>query len=130
MEKHMKIHNVSEEHECDICGKRFILEWRLKMHRKAHDMTDQKYCHFFNNKKSCPYEEIGCMFKHEPSQQCQLQQQCSNKLCQYMHDCADVQENLFECEYCEFKSESYSPFLDHINKNHLESDEEDDEPHI
>ena len=31
----------------------------------------------------------------------------------------------FEFEYCDFKSDCYNLFLDHINSNHLESDEED-----
>ena len=33
---------------------------------KAHQWTQyksQKYCHYYYNDKSCPFEEIGCKFQ-------------------------------------------------------------------
>ena len=32
----------------------------------------------------------------------------------------------FECAYCTYKTDEYNPFMDHINTNHLESDDEND----
>ena len=29
----------------------------------------KKFCHYFNNSKHCPFEELGIMFKHEISMQ-------------------------------------------------------------
>ena len=44
------------------------------------------YCHYFNNKKTCPFEEVGCMYKHAKSGNCWFKDLCKNKLCQYAHD--------------------------------------------
>ena len=62
-----------------------MLEWRLKKHREGHGNDSQKYCHYFNNQKSCPFEEIGCMFKHEDSPICFFGPKCENRLCQFKH---------------------------------------------
>ena len=34
----------------------------------------------------CPYEEIGCMFMHEVSEQCKFKELCINKLCPFKHN--------------------------------------------
>ena len=69
LEHHMEDHEKAKEHKCDVCRKEFFLRWRLKKHMKVH--TDEaQFCHFFNNEKDCPYELIGCMFKHERSGKC------------------------------------------------------------
>ena len=54
-----------------------------------HSMENVKYCHYFNNSKHCPFEEVGCMFKHEISKNCRFQKHCKNKLCQFQHDVTD-----------------------------------------
>ena len=36
----------------------------------------------------------------------------------------DIEDYQFECQYCEYNSEPYNPFLYNINTNHLESDNE------
>ena len=46
---------------------------------------DAKFCHFYNNKKKCPFEDIGCVFLHEVAVICKFNP-CLNKLCQYKHD--------------------------------------------
>ena len=61
------------------------MKWRLDKHEKAHTLENIKFCHYFNNEKNCPYEEVGCMFKHEQSQVCRYKDNCSNKLCQFHH---------------------------------------------
>ena len=45
-----------------------------------------KHCHYFNNDKVCPYEEIGCMFRHEKSEPCKYKEFCKNKLCPFQHN--------------------------------------------
>ena len=54
-----------------------------KKHMKMHN-DDVKFCHFYNNNKNCPYEDIGCMFLHEMADPC-IFNPCLNKLCQYKH---------------------------------------------
>ena len=104
-----------------------------------------KKCHYFNNKKKCPFEDLGCMFAHRDSEICKFDQMCSKNLCSYKHsnnnpipsssshekDTTNEIENSdkdskFECAYCTFKTDEYNPFMDHINTNHLESDDENE----
>ena len=92
LELHIKTeHDTTVKHSCGICGKLFMLEWRLNKHREGHGNDSQKYCHYFNNKESCPFDDIGCMFKHEDSPICFFRQNCTNRLCQFKHK--DVIEN-------------------------------------
>ena len=44
-----------------------------------------KYCHYFNNNKGSPYNDIGYMFKHEESVKCRFNEDCRFKLCQCKH---------------------------------------------
>ena len=94
LEIHLKKHEV-ETLKCEKCDKTFYLKWRLEKHKKAHDLVDIKFCHYFNNSKHCPYDEVGCMFRHDKSQECKFQKECRFKLCQYMHSCNE-KNNLFE----------------------------------
>ena len=142
LEVHMKTeHKQTPEYNCEVCNKKFILRWRLEKHRNNHADHDKKKCHYFNNYKSCPFEQIGCMFAHEVSGMCKFDRICLNRLCSYQHsnlknppiendrqEFEDTEEKKFECEYCDFKMDSYNEFLDHINTNHLDSEDENDEP--
>ena len=131
---------------------KFFLNWRLKKHEALHTSQITRNCHYFNNNKRCPFDDLGCMFAHRESDICKFDQVCSKSLCSYKHsnknptplessendtcqnkqvdseNSADnVKDYQFECEYCDFKSETYTPFLDHINTYHLESDEDKDD---
>ena len=92
LEKHMKTHNDIKLFKCDQCDATFLLEWRLKKHKESHQYLNPKFCHYFNNYKECPYEEIGCMFKHQKSPACFFQEKCRNNLCQFRHE-------LMNCDY-------------------------------
>ena len=85
LEHHLKKHSEVRTYQCERCEKKFCMKWRLNKHQEAHDKTDVKFCHYFNNKKVCPYDDIGCMFKHERSKACKFKQSCRNKLCQFQH---------------------------------------------
>ena len=85
LEKHLETHK-KKDLKCKICSKEFYLEWRLKKHTLSHEQTSIKYCHYFNNDKVCPYEEIGCMFRHEKSKPCKFNEFCKNKLCPFQHN--------------------------------------------
>ena len=92
LEYHMKTcHENCNEYECEKCKKKFVLEWRLKKHMKNHDQPASliKKCHFYNNGKECPYEEIGCMFAHVSSEICKFRKTCKNKLCSFKHELVD-----------------------------------------
>ena len=56
----------------------------VKKHTESHSVKT-KYCHYFNNNLPCPYENIGCKFKHEVSPQCKFESLCNSNLCQFRH---------------------------------------------
>jgi ribosomal protein L33 len=80
----MKSHEEIKPFKCDQCEKEFYVMWRMKKHIEGHGET-KKYCHFFNNKVSCPYDDVGCKFNHEESSLCRLDYNCRFKLCQFRH---------------------------------------------
>ena len=64
LEEHMEEHVVAKNFKCDICKKEFYLEWRFKKHANVH--SDQaKICKNFSRGVTCPFEQVGCKFKHE-----------------------------------------------------------------
>lgn len=79
-------HKQMETYDCDRCDKKFVLIWRLRKHKESHTNMNMKKCHYFNNKKVCPYEKIGCMFDHSTSEICIFGGKCTNKLCPYQHE--------------------------------------------
>ena len=89
LELHSKLHENFLPFKCNICEKEFYVNWRLKKHVQSHEQK-QKFCHFYNNGKDCPYEEIGCKFKHEAANNCKFDKNCSIKLCQFKHSQSTV----------------------------------------
>ena len=86
LELHIKqTHNPETTFSCEDCDKTFIFKFRLRKHQESHKSKDIKNCHYFNNKKHCPFEEIGCMFDHVLSEKCNFGENCTNKMCQYQH---------------------------------------------
>ena len=77
-------------------------------------MKDIKHCHYFNNGKLCPLEEIGCQFLHVKSSECRFEN-CGNQLCPFTHtnkvreaseDEADDDDSVYlnenQCHLCFF----------------------------
>ena len=64
--------------------KHFYVNWRLKKHIASHNESN-KFCHYFNNDKVCPFEEVGCKYKHAISDNCKYDKNCRFKLCQFKH---------------------------------------------
>ena len=86
LESHIKnCHENYREFKCDQCEKTFVLEWRLKKHINLHTDDNVQRCHYFNNKKNCPFEELGCKFLHAPSDFCRLGLSCQRRLCPQRH---------------------------------------------
>ena len=85
MEAHVKLHENVSEYNCSICEKQFYVKWRLNKHTESHSI-ETKFCHYFNNQKLCPNENIGCKSKHEVSPPCKFRSMCNFDLCQYSHN--------------------------------------------
>lgn len=116
LETHIKTnHDSVEKFECDQCSKRFVLEWRLKKHQGIHIGQNIKRCHFFNNQKTCPYEEIGCMFEHSFSGNCRYGSNCDKTMCSFQHNRRD---KLFRCEDCDFVGKTETELGKHMDEKH------------
>ena len=111
------------------------MKWRLAKHELAHNSLSLKYCHNFNNGKHCPYEEVGCTFKHEPSKKCWFQTHCSNKFCQFQHNREEITDEIptsemseslsnvdeeLECGKCKFVAKTETNLLEHLDNIHEE----------
>ena len=93
---HLQQHTTKTEFECRKCKKIFACEWRLQKHLKGHLKPERKFCHFYNNIKLCPYEEVGCKFKHSNAGQCSLGKTCSVYKCQFEHPLTEEANDIIE----------------------------------
>ena len=84
MEEHLEHHGSERPFKCSICEKGFYTKWRMEKHTSDH-RVDIKFCHYFNSDKPCPYEKVGCKFKHETAPECRFNLKCTFKLCQFTH---------------------------------------------
>ena len=84
MEEHLEHHGNEKPFKCNICDKGFYLKWRMEKHTSDH-RADIKFCHYYNNDKPCPYDKVGCKFKHENAPECRFNLRCTFKLCQFTH---------------------------------------------
>ena len=99
LEEHVKsMHQSLGEYECDKCDNKFVLKWRLNKHQGNHDQIGIKKCHYFNNRKDCPFESIGCMFQHVLSENCVFGNNCKNQMCSYQHEIDNSEDNEIEDE--------------------------------
>ena len=86
--------------KCDICEKIFNSQLIKEKHVSISHDKKILYCHYFNNKKKCPFDD-KCIFIHEDSEICKYGTRCERNMCMYKHEKEDDNEN-YECEYCDF----------------------------
>ena len=104
--KDLKLH-VKENHpkyiRCDYCDDNFKESWQYETQlkltpkpRTTNVMCVENVsfwtgdCHYYNNKKVCPFDAIGCKFNHKISKECENQVDCRIKLCSRQHSKRDV----------------------------------------
>ena len=69
----------------------------MKKHSVVHKNHENiRRCHYFNNRKNCPFEELGCMFKHEYAPKCRYKDRCKIKYCQFQHEVKEKANEIFE----------------------------------
>ena len=103
-------HNAEKEiFKCDMCEYEFDEEWKRSAHSKIHKYKCEQceksfkyldikrkhvaishengkfYCHYFNNKLTCPYAE-ECIFLHKDSTLCKYGLVCERNLCMFKHE--------------------------------------------
>ena len=116
-ELHSKSHEEIVPFKCNTCDKDFYSKWRLNKHVLSHGVKG-KFCHYFNNGKICPFEEIGCKFKHEISKNCRYDKKCHINLCQFKHTPGfELEENAKEVKDKE-KGDKYNKYnqMDEYNQ--------------
>ena len=88
LEYHLQnVHNEKKSFKCNDCERTFVLQWRLDKHVKMHSPKKVvKTCHYFNNGRLCPFQDIGCMFLHSNAPFCKYSNMCMKTMCQYRHD--------------------------------------------
>ena len=65
LELHVKrMHKGYPSFDCKICKKNFVTKWRLKKHSTMHTDIKVDQCHYFKSNKCCPYDYLGCKFRH------------------------------------------------------------------
>ena len=114
LEIHLKNHDKVANFPCDICKKVFQVRWRLTKHLNIHEDENTKKCHFYNNGKPCPFEEVGCKFLHEESDRCIYNKSCNNRLFQFRHG---EDEDLL-CKKCNFFYKSSGDLNIHMQSIH------------
>ena len=122
-EKHLgQVHRKKKSFDCELCDESFFTSWRLNKHSRIHNDENEKFCHYYNNFKKCPYKEFGCKFKHAESKECKYQNHCNNRLCQFRHQkdksnwrCKELN---WEGKSCEFQSRFEVRFKNHMLGEH------------
>ena len=111
-ENHMiEKHEAEKTFKCDVCGKMFILEWRLKKHGIIHTEKTKK-CHYFLNKKPCPFNNIGCKFAHDDEV---IEEPNENETTE---DAYTANKN--QCHLCSIQLSSRDELMEHVETNHEE----------
>ena len=99
MRAHRKMH---ADHECSVCEKKFkYQETKSKHMRIAHENL-KLFCHFFNNKKTCPFSK-DCIFLHEDAPMCKYGKKCKRIYCMFKHEDVEV-ENVDTNEITEIEN--------------------------
>ena len=119
LELHIKSH-VEKQFTCDVCSQAFHLKWRFNKHQEMHKNSSIKFCHYFNNKQECPFQELGCMFKHEMAPNCRYDIACNRQKCQFQHKKSEIKNNQMpiECPHCNEEINSNDEMTKHIENNH------------
>ena len=94
-----------------------MYEGILEKHVDAVHAGFTLYCHYYNNNKECPYDEV-CIFEHEESESCRYGKGCEREMCMYTHD--DEDESDDESDNDDGNSdddvEKLEPVLEKVNK--------------
>ena len=66
LETHIKMsHEDYESYNCHHCKKEFVTKWRLQKHARIQSSIKTRQCKYFKSQTKCPYDELGCKFRHE-----------------------------------------------------------------
>ena len=78
---------ISNINAANVTEFRYI-DTKIK-HVKRHHENLRIYCHYFNNKKTCPHGD-NCVFLHSDSGDCRYGRLCERMFCMFKHECEDL----------------------------------------
>ena len=81
MSAHVRKH---DKHKCEQCDKTFKYLDIKKKHILVSHENVKLYCHFFNNQKTCPFDD-ACIFLHEDAKLCRYDRMCERNFCMFKH---------------------------------------------
>ena len=133
LETHVEEHHVEKNYKCNLCNKDFYLKWRLEKHISVHS-ENTKVCHYFSDKQKCPFEQIGCKFRHEDSDKTSQQFQyaeivnersASEKVVEETeteNDSSDSDEEILEnqCHLCMKQFNKTDDLGNHFKHDHIQ----------
>ena len=74
------------------------------------------FCHYYNNNKDCPFDDV-CIFEHDESPQCKYGKGCERKMCMYTHDDKDDDsDESSDDEIGDAAVENLKPVLEKVKK--------------
>ena len=93
LEIHIKASHAEHQiYECYECSKTFVTEWRLHRHRSIHSDEKTRQCIYFRKQITCPYDELGCKFRHSTSiQDTTLNSQMKENSTKFSEHSIDIQ---------------------------------------
>ena len=117
--------------KCEQCNKTKYQDILSKHIKIAHEKVNI-YCHYFNNMKTCPFNE-ECIFLHEDSSKCKYGKACERMYCMFKHcdeekedvgnksvnktflnpSQSDQSDEVFQCESCTFSSTTQNNLKNH-----------------
>ena len=100
---------IEKSFKCNVCGKMFLLEWRLVKHGDVHTMQTRK-CNYILNKQLCPFSDIGCKFVDDHDQ--------ADDDIETIEDDYNLNEN--QCHLCRLQLSSRNEVMDHVEVEHKE----------
>ena len=100
-------HDVEKKFECEICGKKFLLQWRMKKHGFIHK-EEAKTCKYFFDNQHCPFDEVGCKFSHK--------NEAANE--EIVEADYNVKEN--QCHICKEQLTNSDELWEHVEISHEE----------
>ena len=105
-----------KKYECDECDKIFRYESLLDKHVDAVHVDKVLFCHYYNNNKDCPFDDV-CIFEHDESPQCKYGKGCERKMCMYTHDDKDDDsDESSDDEIGDAAVENLKPVLEKVKK--------------
>ena len=104
-------HGKPKDFKCETCGKEFFLEWRLNKHANIH-LENSRLCKYVKNQSECPFEKIGCMFKHEEPEPIEEESDTDDEFIPAVNQC-HICRQILTCK---------DDLFDHIKNQHYYQD--------